>query len=115
MKNPTQPMKTKNLASSRLAPALVAVALIACCPFQTRADTIALSFTSIPGSFRAVGTYGWAFTLSNPVLVTQLGLWNDPFGLNLSHEVDIWTSGGTLVPGAQATILPTSTLNADGF
>ena len=48
-------------------------------------------------------TLGYAFTLSSPVLVTQLGLW-DRFddGLNTSHDVTIWTSTGT--QEAQVTI-----------
>ena len=48
-------------------------ALIAFCPLQTRANTIALSFTG--GTAVGIGanvTAGWAFTLSSPVLVTEL-------------------------------------------
>jgi len=83
----------------------VTAALIAFCPLQTRANTIALSFTnSGSGGFPNTDeTLGWAFTLSSPVLVTNLGLWdsnND--GLSASHVVTIWTSTGTLE--AQGTI-----------
>src|SRR5438067_7182652 len=61
----------------RLAPVLVLAILIACCPLQTRADTIALGFTGgALGARGANATVGWAFTLSSPVLVTQLGLWD---------------------------------------
>src|SRR5438270_6234699 len=79
-------------------------ALIAFCPLQTRANTIALSFTG--GTAVGIGanvTAGWAFTLSSPVLVTELGLWdfgND--GFDTSHVVTIWTSTGT--QEAQGTI-----------
>ena len=79
-------------------------ALIAFCPLQTRANTIALSFTGGTSGFaNGDQTWGWAFTLSSPVLVTELGLWdqnND--GLSASHVVTIWTSTGTLE--AQGTI-----------
>jgi len=79
-------------------------ALVAFCPLQTRANTIALSFTGGTSDFPNTDeTLGWAFTLSSPVLVTDLGLWdqnND--GLFVSHVVTIWTSTGTLE--AQGTI-----------
>ena len=44
------------------------------------------------------GTYGWAFNVSAPVTVTDLG-WFDfgGNGLNGAHDVAIWTSTGTLV------------------
>jgi protein with PEP-CTERM/exosortase system signal len=79
---------------------LFAVALMAWSPLQMRADTIALSFTNPQDllHFTVDGTAGWAFTLSSPLLVTNLGLWdaaND--GLATSHVVNIWTSTGTLV------------------
>ena len=72
-------------------------AVIAFCPLQTQANTIALSFTGGTSGFPNTDeTLGWAFTLSSPVLVTDLGLWdqnND--GLSVSHVVTIWTSTGT--------------------
>jgi hypothetical protein len=86
---------------------LFAFALIACCPLQTRANTIAFGFA--PGSyttftFGADVTVGLAFTLTSPVLVTDLGLWDfDNDGLNASHVVTVWTSTGT--QEAQGTIL----------
>ena len=44
------------------------------------------------------GTYGWAFTLSQPITITDLG-WFDfgGNGLNAAHPVGIWTSAGALV------------------
>src|ERR671937_1402585 len=82
---------------------LFAVALVAWSPLQARADTIGLSFTASAVQFASQNsTKGWAFTISSPVLVTQLGLWDQGNnGLNTSHLVTIWTSTGTLV--AQAT------------
>jgi hypothetical protein len=80
-------------------------ALLAFCPLQTRADTIALSFTNPQDVTFPNGdaTLGWAFTLSSPVRVTDLGLWDfNGDGLNESHVVTIWTSTGTLE--AQGTI-----------
>jgi hypothetical protein len=73
-------------------------------PLETRADTIALnSKISGVGSSQHNSTKGWAFTISSPVLVTQLGLWDQSNnGLNTSHVVSIWTSTGTLM--AQTTI-----------
>src|SRR4029453_16988516 len=81
-----------------------AAAFMALCSIQTRADTIALSFTG--GSTALVNqsqTAGWGFSLSNPFLLTQLVLW-DRFnnGLVESHVVTVWTSTGTEV--AKATI-----------
>jgi hypothetical protein len=106
-------MKTKTPSSNasprlflRLAPALIVAALVACCPLPTRANTIALSFTGGSKSGGNGDTVGWAFTLSSPVLLTDLGLWdpNGGTGLNDSHLVTVWTSTGTQVPGAQTTI-----------
>jgi hypothetical protein len=112
------PVATGSSRSSlRLAPVLVIAASMAFCPTQMRADTIALSSLTLAdiGAVFAVGgensTLGWAFTLSSPVLVTQLGLWDGPGGdfsgppgdgLLTSHVVTIWNSTGTQL--AQATI-----------
>jgi hypothetical protein len=95
----------------------IAALLIAFCPLQTRADTIALSFTA-PGEFLPEindVTLGYAFTLSSPVFVTQLGLWDQGNnGLNTSHVVTIWSSTGTLE--AQVMIPSgTGTTLTDGF
>jgi hypothetical protein len=84
---------------------LFAVALMAWSPVQTRADTIA--FSTSGGSFGVNSdfdaTFGYAFTLSSPVLVTNLGLFDsENNGLTASHAVTIWTSTGTQL--VQATI-----------
>ena len=109
-REPAKPMKTKtpilNVSprfSLRFAPAVLA-ALIACCPLQTRANTIALSFTGGgPNGIIGDTTLGWAFTLSSPVLLTDLGLWDENgTGLAESHLVTVWTSTG--IQEAQGTI-----------
>ena len=104
MKNETSVVTVPSRSSLRLVPVLVIAALMAFYPTLTRADTIALSFTEgSAGPAIQNLTFGYTFTLSSPVLVTQLGLWdqgND--GLNASHVVSIWTSTGT--QEAQVTI-----------
>jgi protein with PEP-CTERM/exosortase system signal len=88
---------TKLLFAKSPVGSLFAVALMAWSPLQTRADMIAFSVSggSIAGpAFSA--TLGYAFTLSSPVTVTNLGLFdsgNDGFAQ--SHAVTIWTSTGT--------------------
>ena len=99
-------MKAKSLILSRTTlffGGLIA-ALIACCPLQTRANTIALSFTGGPASPNASDvTLGWAFTLSSPVLLTDLGFGDyTGSGLADSHLVTIWTSTG--IQEAQGTV-----------
>src|SRR5437868_12689422 len=99
--NGTPRFSTARIAS--IIPAFAA-AFMALCSIQTRADTIALSFTGgLPALATQSQTAGWGFSLSNPILLTQLGLW-DRFdnGLVESHVVTIWTSTGTEL--AQATI-----------
>ena len=102
----------------------VAIASL-CCPVTARANTVALDFagaekTILPSGF----TYGWAFTLSGPVLVTDLGFWDeDNNGLSNDHNVTIWdnttmsvmaqanvTSAGTLVDGFRYVSLPVPVL-----
>src|ERR1700737_4013954 len=104
MKTTTSIIKDSPRFSLRLAPALVIAALIACCPLQTRANTIALSFTSYDtGDAAGNFTFAWAFTLSSPILLTDLGVF-DPAGLGLSesHFVTVWTSNG--IQEAQGTV-----------
>lgn len=65
---------------------------------------IALHFTSNVSVFESFSdTIGWAFTLSSPVLVTELGYYDSgDNGLVTAHEVAIWTNGGVLQ--LQATV-----------
>ena len=103
---------TKSLVSS-----LFVVALIACCPIQTRADTIALSFTPSDGTFFGGAgslTLGWGFSLSSALDVTQLGVWDqNGNGLAQSHMVTIWNSTGTAV--AQVMIPSGTGAETNGF
>ena len=102
---------------ARLAPSLVVATLIACCPLQTRADSVALSFTGGSNFFSTFdSTVGWAFTISSPVLVSQLGVWdlnND--GLNQSHGVDIWDSNTQTLLATATVPAGTSATLTDGF
>jgi hypothetical protein len=102
-------------------------ALISFSPGRSQADNVALSFTSGVGS----GTNqlhsvvaGWSFTLSVPVLVTQLGLWDgagpgaggsvgDGFGV--AHNVTLWTGAGTALTTANIPSGTTATLGAGNF
>ena len=84
---------------------LIFTAVLACCPTQTRA-TIALDFTGGFAGGSSDNVWGWDFSLSSNVFVTDLGLW-DSFsgngvgdGLVEAHTVTIWTSTGTLVTSA---------------
>src|SRR5437763_2410722 len=92
----------------------VAIASL-CCPVTARANTVALDFagaekTILPSGF----TYGWAFTLSGPVLVTDLGfLDEDNDGLSNDHNVPIWDNT-TMSVMAQANVPSAGTL-VDGF
>jgi hypothetical protein len=94
----------KLLFAKSLVGSLFAVALMALSPLQTRADTIAFSVSG--GGLRGVatnGTFGYTFTLSSAVSVTNLGLFDfGNNGLAQSHTVDIWNSTGTVL--ATATI-----------
>jgi hypothetical protein len=109
-------MKPLPSTSKSLVGTLFAVALVAWSPLQTRADTIAFSVSS-SGSIRFAGdtTLGYAFTVSSPISVTSLGLFdfqND--GLAQSHAVTVWTSTGTQL--LQVTIpAGTGATLTDGF
>jgi hypothetical protein len=109
-------MKPLPSTSKSLVGTLFAVALVAWSPLQTRADTIAFSVSS-SGSIRFGGdtTLGYAFTVSSPISVTSLGLFdfqND--GLAQSHAVTVWTSTGTQL--LQVTIpAGTGTTLTNGF
>jgi hypothetical protein len=90
---------------------LAALGLIACSMGGAQANTIALSFTGGVGANTSVdATAGWGFSLTNPIALTDLGLWDAPNsssatvgdGLVQSHLVTVWTSAGTQL--AQVTI-----------
>jgi uncharacterized protein DUF4082 len=58
-------------------------------------------------------TIGFTFTANGDILVTALGVWDstpaDP--LTQTHQVGLWTSGGTLL--ASATVLTTSPVTGE--
>jgi hypothetical protein len=109
-------MKPLPSTSKSLVGTFFAVALVARSPLQTQADTIAFSVSSTSSiAFAGNTTLGYAFTVSSPISVTSLGLFdfqND--GLAQSHAVTIWTSTGTQL--LQVTIpAGTGVTLTDGF
>jgi hypothetical protein len=42
------------------------------------------------------GTWGWSFTVSNPITVTHLGFYAGSAGLVNSHNIGIWANNGAL-------------------
>src|SRR5262245_15720714 len=64
-----------------------------------RADTLGLTFTGgNPNTDTNDTMAGWRFSTNSPVTVTGLGFWDQGGnGLVASHQVGIWTDGGTLV------------------
>jgi len=98
-------MKALPSTAKSLVGTLFTLALLAWSPLQTRADMIGFGASS-SSSLVGIGdnvTLGYAFTVSTPVSVTMLGLFDsDNNGLLSSHAVTIWTSTGTQL--VQATI-----------
>jgi len=94
---------------------LIVAIVSLCCPVTARANTIALSFAGAEKTILPSGlTYGWAFTLSGAVLVTDLGFWDeDSDGLSNDHNVTIWDNT-TMSVMAQANVSSAGTL-VDGF
>ena len=116
MKNETPVVTVSSASYLRLIPFLIIVALMAFCPTLMRADTIALSFAPLgPTANAPFLTVGYAFTLSSPILVTQIGIWDpENDGLLGSSVVTIWTSTGT--QEAQGTVPSgTGATLTDGF
>lgn len=59
-----------------------------------RADQALLGFANYGTGGAEVRTLGWEFTLSKPIVVTHLGLWDyGADGLIHSHLVTIWSTG----------------------
>ena len=85
------------------------------------ADTIALSFSGNRGeSSMPDASFGWQFTLNDPVLVTQLGVWDGlrrfgppQGGLGESHTVTIWDLSGIALAQATVPVGMTATLVDD--
>lgn len=94
-------------------------ALIALCPGQMRADTIALNFTSSGNTFLSGAgddTLGWSFSLTSSVTVTQLGVWdNGGNGLIQPHQITIWDSTGTVIEATALVPSGTAATLTNGF
>ena len=97
---------------------LIVAIVSLCCPITARANTVALAldFAGAEADALLPGiTYGWAFTLSGAVLVTDLGLWDeDSDGLQYEHTVTIWDNT-TMAVMAQTTVSNIGTTLVDGF
>ena len=70
-------------------------------PLACRAEmTIVLDITG-PGTANVPlgdAVAGWQFTINQPITASALGLWDeDADGLDVTHTVGLWTSGGTLL------------------
>jgi hypothetical protein len=79
----------------------------AAAPAQAGVITPAVQYTTLsPESDTRPFTLGYSFSLSGPVTVNALGVWDDGFGN--SHQVGIWNSSGVLL--ASTTVLGTDTL-----
>ena len=77
---------------------ILLLALIAQVTFVgiAQADTIALSFSGGTTADKFTNsTIGWEFTISEPINVTSLGVWDEGGnGLADDHQVGIWHSSG---------------------
>jgi hypothetical protein len=85
----------------RLIPVL-ALALMAT-PSAARAQ-LGVDFTSPTSFTNNAWSLGWSFTVNSPFTVNALGFYDDgKNGLTQSHDVGLWTSGGTLLASATIT------------
>ncbi len=94
--------------------AFLLLALLAMGTVTVGASTVGLTFTGGSNTTTAVNaTRGWAFLLNQNIFVTALGLWDinvaDPLGE--SHEVGLWTSGGSLL--ASIVVSPNAPLTGE--
>ncbi|MEP6755697.1 MAG: PEP-CTERM sorting domain-containing protein [Chthonomonadales bacterium] len=90
-------MKCRFAANASRVIALATLGLALAIPSQ--AQTMALDFTGgITGSADGNNTLGWEFALSSSVTVKDLGIYDEgDDGLVNSHQVGLWTTGGTLL------------------
>lgn len=101
-----------NSTRIHLAAALCAVAQCGIFSSPLRAD-IALAIGQAAGRIDSQTTFGWSFTLSAPLLVTNLGYLDyQSDGLGDAHDIAIWSSAGgaplvfaTVPSGTSATLL----------
>lgn len=87
-------------------------------PFATSSfATTALTFPSAPTNSWTWGaaTIGWQFTTSADLNIDSLGVWDqDGDGLTDSHDIGIWTLGGTLLTSGTVSS-GSGNLLEDGF
>jgi hypothetical protein len=104
----TKSASEKLLFKFRPLPAITLAAVMAVCAAQAKANTIALDFTGGARTFAPLDiTAGWAFSLTAPIFLTDLGIWDGPNdngsvgdGLAQSHPITIWTDSGVFVTSA---------------
>jgi hypothetical protein len=96
---------------------LLAAATILTSPAQ--AQTQALDFTGGSGANSGGNhTHGWAFTISVPVTVTQLGLFDQGNnGFVNSHQVGLWDNAGNLLTSTTigSGLSGTAVVSGSGF
>lgn len=83
-----------------------------------RADSFGANFTNTVGESLSNGpfTFGWSFTVSGTINVTDLGVF-DSSGTALSenHAIGIWNSSGTLLDSASVSGRILGTLETDSL
>lgn len=69
------------------------------------ADGPILDFTGGSAGFAVPPlTGGWEFTVTSPITISALGIWDEGAnGLAATHQLGLWTSGGTLLTSAIIT------------
>ncbi len=118
------------LLRTALAAVAASAALVLATSLPARAD-VALQFSSFSLRIDQQTTFGWAFTLSTPLVVTDLGYYDfGSDGLSDAHPVAIWTStggaplvtasvpagmGGTLVNGSRYVPVTPTLLAAGSY
>src|SRR4030095_13839604 len=108
-------MKVNKILTKKLAilSAVLVAFVAALCPLQTRAYTIAFNISGGTSFFAGEdATAGYVFTLSTPIAVTSLGLFDEGSnGLNAFYNVFILTSDGieqlahAVIPAGTGTTL----------
>ena len=85
----------------------------------SQAQTVAMDFTGGNlGQSNGNITWGWAFTISSSVTVTDLGVYDEANnGLINSHQVGLWDSGGTLLASTTMAsgLSGTAVISTSGF
>jgi PEP-CTERM motif len=103
---------------TRMTSAAVFVGLLLLAAIPAKARPI-LDFTGGVNAFVAIGgTFGWSFTVSFPVKVGALGIFDaGADGLADGHALGLWTSGGSLLRSVVITSrnsAPVASTSADG-